>query len=239
MLCIVLLNEVPSDYSDLAAQLTPDWLASVAASLQTQLRRDIAGYWPYAEGGVVRVGSGPTDLGSAETPARILAELADAPGAVAYHDDENGNPDEFLGLDTCPTLDEVPMALSHEGAEICGDPNCDQWVMVPSGIVLPSGLVAGMQIAREVSDPLQDRSYVIDGIPVSDFVLPPYFDVTLTGPTSYGETIGLPRLEPFQRTAGGYQLARNGDGSGETQVFGMLPPHKQKHPSRRIRRRIG
>lgn len=239
MLCVVLLNEVDPSHSPLAAQLTADWLARAAAALQTQLQRDVAPVWPYAQGAVVRVGSGPSDLGAMETPMRITPTL-DVPDAVAYHDDANGYPDEFLGLDTCNALADVTSAIGHENDEVCGDPNCDQWVAVPSGLVLPQGLVAGMQIAKETSDPLQDRSYEIDGIPVSDFVYPAYFDVSISGPTSYGEAQGGPRLEPFARTSGGYQIARQGDGSGETQFFGYMPEHKKKrarhHRSRQFRR---
>ena len=239
MLCVVLLNEVPADHSDLAAQLTADWLARAAAALQTQLQRDVAPMWPYAKDAVVRVGAGPSDLGATETPCRVMTTL-DVPDAIAYHDDANGYPDEFLGLDTCNGLPDVTSAISHENDEVSGDPNCDQWVTIPSGLVLPQGLVAGMQIAFEVSDPLQDRSYEIDGISVSDFVYPAYFDPTLSGPTSYGEAQGGLRLEPFARTSGGYQIARQGDGSGETQFFGYMPEHKKKrarhHRSRQFRR---
>lgn len=247
MLCVVMLNGVPADHSDLAAQLTPAWLARAAAGLQKQLREHVAPAWPYAQGAVVRVGAGADDVADAETPCFIVANLDD-PNAEAYHADEgNGQPDEYMGLDTVATLDDVTSAIGHENDEVCGDPECDQWVTVPSGIALPNGLTPGMQIAREVCDPIQDRTYPIDlgdgGAPiiVPDFVLPAYFDLTITGPTSYGEAAcGLPRLEPFNRTSGGYQLARNADGSGETQVFGYMPPHrrmKARHHSSRTYRR--
>lgn len=248
MLCVVLLNEVPADHSDLAAQLTPDWLARAAAGLQKQLREHVAPAWPYAQDAVVRVGANATDFGDAETPCHIVATLDD-PEAEAFHaDEDDGQPDEYMGIDTVATTDDITGAIGHENDEVCGDPECDQWVTVPDGIDLPSGLLtSGMQIAREICDPLQDRTYPIDlgdgGPPiiVPDFVLPPYFSVALSGPTSYGEAAcGYARLAPFGRTSGGYQLARNGDGSGETQVFGYMPPHrrmKAKHRSSRTYRR--
>jgi hypothetical protein len=226
MLCVVLLNETPADHSPLAALMTSPWLAGAAADLQKQLQRDVARFWPYAQDGVVRPGSGPSDVGATECPARIIPVL-DVQGAIAYHDDANGYPDVFLGSDTCSTLDDVTSALSHENTEICGDPNCDQWVTVPSGIALPQGLVAGMQIAQETDDPLQDRTYRIGNTLVADFVLPAYFDLSISGPTSLGELLGGPRLEPFNRTPGGYQLVRNADGSGETQAFGFMSEHRK------------
>jgi hypothetical protein len=250
---LVLLNNVPAGTSALGDQITHDWLTRVAAALQVQLRQHVAPAWPYAADAVVRVGANPGDLaGEGETPASILPTLQDvAPGAEAFHDVivPGGQPDQFLALDECQTLDDITKGISHENNEITGDPECDQWVTIPSGIDLPSGLVAGGQIAIEDSDPLQDRSYPIDlgdGLPpimVSDFCYPAYFDTSLPGPTSYGEDkCGMPRLAPFGRTAGGYHLFRNADGSGETQLFGMAPPHRAKrakhHHSRWYRRGV-
>lgn len=246
MLCVAILNEVDPSHSPLAAQITAGWLTRAAAAFQLQLREHVAPYYSYAAGAVVRVCSEPSDLGDAEDPLRIIASDPSAPGAEAYHSFDGGHPDEFLMTDTVNTLDDVSGAAAHENAETSGDATCDKYVTVPSGITLPTGLVAGMQIALEVSDPLQDRLYPIDlgdsqpPIMVADFVLPPYFDVSLSGPTSYGETRGGPRLAPFDRTSGGYQIARQGDGSGETQIFGCVPGHKlsrARHPHSRWYRR--
>jgi hypothetical protein len=231
MLCFVLINAVPAGHSALGDQLTPAYLGRVAAAMQLQMTRDVAPYWPGAAGAVVRVGSDSSDVGAQETPVTISPTLADAPGAIAFHDDEaDGIPDEFLGLDTCSTLDDVSSALSHENAEVAGDPECDQWTPVPAGLPsYPTGVAAGQLIATELSDPVQDRSYPVDlgdgGAPVmvSDFCLPSYFTAAGDGPTTFGETLGMARVEPFGRSPGGYQLVQNADGSGETQAFGDCP----------------
>jgi hypothetical protein len=250
VLCVALVNATPADHSPLAGQLAgAGVLARIAAALQVQLQQHVAPVWPYATGAIVREASGPSDVGASETPATITPTLADAPGDIAYHDNEDdGIPDEFLGLDTCNTLDDVTEAISHENAEVCGDPPCNVWITVPAGLAAyPQGVSAGQQIAQELSDPVQDRSYPIDlgdgGPPVmvSDFCYPAYFDTSLTGPTTYGEDkCGLPRIEPFQRSSGGYQLVRNADGSGETQAMGKIHPRKldrAKQPSSRLHRR--
>ena len=229
-LCIVLIAQLDNDTSPLAAEITPEFLTRSAAAFQIQLNRDVAPAWPYAVGAVVRAGSGPNDVGTGETPATVVPTLDNAPGAVAYHDDEtpDGQPDEFLALDQCGGPNDVTLAQSHENNEVCSDPECNVWATVPAGLPsYPSGVSAGMQIALENADPVQDRTYPVDpgdgGPPVmcSDFCLPAYFDVAATGPTTQGEALGLlPRIDPFQRSPGGYQIARNADGSGETQVFG-------------------
>lgn len=234
MFCLALLNEVPPDHSPLAEQLaSAGVLGRIAAALQLQLQQHIAPVWPYAQGAQVRDASAdPSSVSSTETPATITPSLEDAPGAEAYHDDESdGQPDIFLGLDTVSDVDGATEALSHEGGEVCGDPECNGWTTVPSGLAsYPTGVSPGQQIATEVCNPVQDRSYPVDlgdgGAPVmvSDFCYPAYFDTTLTGPTTYGEDkCGLPRVEPFQRSAGGYHLVRNADGSGEAQAFGDCP----------------
>lgn len=248
MISIALLNTVPFDHSALAAQLTPPALARIAAALQIQAQQHVAQYWPNASGAKVRTISDSSELQPTDSPAYIVPTLDDAPGAEAYHDDAGTDPDSFLALDTVSDVADVTTAQSHENCEIFGDPECNLWKTVPAELpAYPKGVIAGQQIALEISDPVQDRSYAIDlkdGGPVvmvSDFCLPAYFDTSMTGPTTYCEAAGLaPRIEPFQRSAGGYQLVRNADGSGETQAFGRISPAKlvkARHPKSRLARR--
>jgi hypothetical protein len=216
----------------LGSQLTSQWLLRAAAAMQVQLTAHIAPAWPYALGAVVRVASTTTDVQTGEIAMRYVPTLPDAPGAEAYHDDAGATPDEFLALDTCNTLGDVSVGHSHENAEVAGDPLCNLVVPIPSGIHLPPGLSVGSSLALEIADPVQDRSYPIDlgdGLPpimVSDFVLPPYFDPTIKGPTTYGEAYcNLAHVDPFGRTSGGYQIVQAPNGN-ESQAFGAVPAHK-------------
>ena len=227
MICIVLLNECDPSHSPLAAQLTAGWLSAAAADLQAQLRNDVAPHWPAAADAVVRVGAGKDDVGATEIPFRIVATLPDAPDAIAYHDVAGGFPDAFLGLDTCSTLDDVSAALSHETIEIVGDPTCDAWMP----------LAGGKQIALELCDPVQERSYVgAGGTKLSDFVLPAFFDPSAAGPRAFlSPDVAADAIAP-----GGYEIQRNADGTGETQVFGHVPAARlarARHPSSRWHRR--
>lgn len=246
MISVVLINNVPASASALAAQLTPEWLARCARALEIQLTQHLAPSWPYAVGSAVRVGAGPSDLQLTDTPCNIIPSANDGGQEEAWHADElDGTPDSFLALDECRTLDDATEGLSHEQCEIIGNPWCSDFVTVPSGLTLPAGVAAGQQVAHEISDPVQDRSYPVDlgdGQPpilVSDFVLPAYFDTSVSGPTTYGEAVcGLPRVEPFSRTSGGYQIVRNADGSGETQAFGAQPRWARSKRRRSRARRI-
>lgn len=229
---LALLNLAPAGSSALAAQISDAWMTRLAMALQIQLDQHIAPHWPGAVGANVRA-CVPEQLQPGESPFQFLPSLPDQPGDIAYHYDANGLPDAFEALDTVATLDDVSLAASHEGGEITGDPNCDQWVPRPDG----------KQQAVEVCDPVQARKYGIDlgdGLPpiqVSDFVLPSYFGKGET-PTTYLEIIGQgEHIEPLGIAQGGYALVRNGDGSGETQVYGTMTPARALRWSRGWHRR--
>lgn len=246
-LCFVLIAESGLTGS-LAAQLTPAWLTRAAGALNIQLQRDVAGYWPLAMRAFVRVASSPTDIGPGEIAFAILPSLPNAPGAVAYHD-VNGNavPTAFLGLDTCSTLDDVSIAISHEIVETIGDAACDLWV--------DDG--QGSEWAAELCDAVESNSYGInlgDGQPpirVSDFLAPGFFAPNSAGPynfltvaTTVGTGVISPNVSgspsaPFVTASGGYQIKRT-SGGGETQVTGKIPlakANRKMHWSSRTARR--
>lgn len=200
----VLINE--SKTSPLSASLTPDVLTKMANAITVQLNRDFAPHW----GGsyLVRAGSSPSDVLDKEVVFMILDALPNAPGAIAYHD-VNGSavPVAFLGLSTCNTLGDVSCAISHECLETGTDPGCNLWA--------DDG--AGSEFAYEGCDAVESSTYQIDGITVSDFVLPTFFVRNGVGPYSFLNVAPA----PFQTAGGGYQIKRNA-GTGEAQVQGDL-----------------
>jgi hypothetical protein len=189
--------------SPLAAEVTPAWLAQVAAAVEVQLNRDVAPHWggSYA----VRVGTG-ADLQPGEVAFAIVDSLPNAPGAIAYHDVGGGDvPVAFLALSTCSTLGDVSVAISHECCETAGDWSCNFWA--------DDG--TGTEWALELCDAVESNAYVVQGVPVSDFLLPAFFAPAAPGPYSY---TGAARA-PFQTAPGGYQITRTATGT-ETQVQG-------------------
>jgi hypothetical protein len=198
-LSFVLLNE--SGQAPLAPQLTHDWLAKCAAAVEVQLNRDVASHW----GGdfAVRAGEGPSDVLPGEIPFR-LKDAIPVVGAVADHDvDVQGAPDAELSLEDCSTLDDVSIAISHECCETAGDPACNEWC--------DDG--EGHEWAKELCDAVESTSYDIDGIKVSDFLLPAFFAPMHGGPFSYCSHA----TAPFQTGEGGYQVVRV-SGTNETSV---------------------
>ncbi len=242
-LCFVLIAESGLT-GPLAVQLTPQWLGRCATAINTQLQRDVSGPWPLATRAFVRVASGPTDIGPGEIAFAILPSLPNAPGAVAYHDvDGNAVPTAFLGRDTCNTLDDVSIAISHEIIETVGDPECDLWV--------DDG--QGNEWAAELCDAVESNNYTIDlgdgqsPIRVSDFLLPNFFAPNAPAPYNFLSAIPSGRVTspsvtgspsaPFATASGGYQIKRS-SGGGETQVTGTIRNTKKKmHWSSRTARR--
>jgi hypothetical protein len=210
--------------SPLVPQVTPEWLAQVAAACQLQLARDVAPIWGPAVGGV-RVGTPQPE----EMVFAIVDALPNAPGAEAYHDWENAAAVAFLALSTCQTLDDVSSGISHELCETAGDLACNRW----------ADDAAGREWAIELCDAVQEQSYDADGVVVSDWLLPAFFSPGAPGPFSFVQLQGgTGPGAPFGTTAGGYQLQR-ASGSGETQVTGTLGRRaaRAKHYSSRTFRR--
>ncbi len=227
---VVLVSEGAT--APLAAQVTPAWLAKVAAACTVQLNRDVAAYWGGSYS--VRAGAGPTDIAQDEIVFALLDALPNDPTAIAYHDvGGNAVPYAVESLSACMTLDDVSKAISHELCEMAGDAACNVWV--------DDG--QGTEFARELADPVEAWGYPIDGVMVSDFVLPAFFAVGAAGPYHYMAATGLMADggAPFATFEGGYQIRRTA-GVNISQVWGSIAPHrlaKKRHWTSRTYRRGG
>ena len=108
-----------------------------------------------------------------------------------------------------PDAPSVSAVLSHELCETLVDPEADSWEPGPGGV----------DYALEVCDPVQGSSYSLDGVDLSDWVWPQWFDATVHGTPTAGGLL----LDAFEIAPGGYALQRARDGS-TTEVFGAVPP---------------
>jgi hypothetical protein len=231
MRCVI-INEAKS--APLTAMVTPAWIAQVGEACSVQLARDVMPIWggPITN---VRAGSGPTDVEPGEMVFALVDSLPDVPGAVAYHD-VNGTavPVAFLALTTCTTLNDVSTAISHEMCETQGDPACNRWV--------DDG--RGHEVALELCDAIEANGYEVEGVMVSDFLLPAFFAPGATTAVTFMQTGGgtgpasFPTA-PMATASGGYQIERSA-GSGETQITGKMNErrrHHAQHWSSRVARR--
>lgn len=210
-------------------------LPAIAAAMQVQLDRDVAA--SYGGSARVRAGAGPSDVAPAEIVALIVDDLPDPqPGAIAYHSvDGSSHPLVYVGRTDLTSVSvgsmSVTAALSHELVETFCDAACNLWA--------DDG--QGHEWAREACDATESDTYEIDGIAVSNFLLPNFFAPGAPAPWTYLGSIGDETVPgPFGTARGGYQMQRATDEGNETQVTGQIRPHrlgKMRHPSSRAYRR--
>ena len=202
--------------------------AAIAAALTVQLNRDLATY--YGGNYAVRAAAGAGDIQVGETACIIVDALPQAPKDVAYHDvDGNEVPRVFLARSQCSSLTSgagsVSGALSHELVETAVDPAINAWRRDN----------AGQLWAQEACDPCQENGYEINGISVSNFVLPAYWAQGSTGPYDFLRLVDA----PFQVIGGGYAIKLGPDGK-ESQVFGDVGAARlarKRHPTSRTYQR--
>jgi hypothetical protein len=148
--------------------------------------------------------------------AVVFLDDADQAGALAYHElTPDGLPISKVFVKT--TLADnllVSVSASHELVEMLVDPAINMMTTGPDPKVI---------YAYESADPVEDLSFKVDGIEMSDFVLPSYFE-SFHQPGS----VRFDHLDkvnhPFEILAGGYQIIfKNGKWS---QVFGSEQKEK-------------
>ena len=142
--------------------------------------------------------------------AIVFLDNADQPGALAYHDlTPEGLPESKVFVKT--TLDNgelVSVSASHELVEMLVDPATNLMTTGPDG-----KLVYGYESA----DPVEALTFEVDGIPMSNFVYPAYFE-TFHKPGSVKFDHMGKVTRPFEVLKDGYQIILN---NGKwSQVFG-------------------
>jgi hypothetical protein len=135
-------------------------------------------------------------------------------GWVGLHHLE-GNP--FAKVFVRPVLkskEKVSVAASHELAEMLVDPGINLWCAGPKRLLY----------AYEVCDAVEEVEFLVDGIPMCNFVYPTYFDRSRKpGSARFDHKKKLNR--PFQLLPNGYAtVLENGK---KVEIFGSTT--KQKH----------
>jgi hypothetical protein len=177
---------------DQSKKLSTDDLSAAAAALQKQATRDLGPIW----GTEATIDLFP-DIKKIPTGywPIIIAENINQSGAAGYHEDEHHQPYSMVELDASWQL-----TCSHEMCEMLIDP-------------FGSRLVAGNSIKKgqgrvkylvEVCDPCEDASfaYSVNGILLSDFYTPHYFDPVTSPSTRYSYTGAV--KHPLEVLKGGY-----------------------------------
>lgn len=197
--------------------------ATMTQAIASQIQLDVAPVWEKSPAAVVFY-SDATAIPPAAHVITITDTIKDQPsGVLGYHTEDQGG--KLWGIVAAqPELDNggkvttgdwsVSSVLSHEVLEMFVDPNCNLW----------SNDGKGSAFSFEVCDPVEAPSYATNGVSVSNFITPSWFD-PLAGSSAKFDHLGL-LTAPFSMLKGGYVVyAASGK---EQQKFGDEYPQWRK-----------
>ena len=142
--------------------------------------------------------------------ALVFLDDADQANALAYHDltDEGLPQSKVFVRTTLANKDQVSVSASHELVEMLVDPAIN---------MMTTGPDRQLVYAYESADPVEALSFDVNGIAMSNFVYPAYFeDFHAPGSVPFDQMNTV--QQPFQILAGGYQVIfQNGEWK---QIFG-------------------
>ncbi|HET6158466.1 MAG TPA: hypothetical protein VFE34_08995 [Dongiaceae bacterium] len=159
-------------------QVSDEELQNVIRAINRQITEDFEPYWSL--GATLRLeGRSEKKPGKLSLPdlrgdaILYLWNETDVDGALGYHENNaSGIPYGFVFTDLSKKLGEPwSVTLSHEALELIADPEVNLLVMGPH----PTNPNKTVFHWYEMSDAVQDETYEIDGVEVSNFVLPLYF----------------------------------------------------------------
>lgn len=186
-------------------------LTKLVAALAKQLQRDFVPIWGY-----------PAKLYVAKKAKAgewqvVFLDDADEADALGYHDlTKNGQPVSKVFVKT--TIDageKVSVTASHELLEMLIDPGAQLWAQNDKD---------GKFYAYEMCDAVEEEVYSIDGIEVSDFVHPAFFESWhKPGAVRFDHLKKVKR--PFQTLKNGYQIVT--DGKAAHEIYGSRA--KERH----------
>ncbi|MGY3690552.1 hypothetical protein ACVIGA_000632 [Bradyrhizobium sp. USDA 3240] len=178
-------------------------LDKLVAALQKQLDQHFVPIWGY-----------PAKLYVTNEPKTdewqiVFLDDADAADALGYHDiTKDGQPiSKVFVKTTLAASQKVSTTASHELLEMLIDPGAQLWAQG----------VDGKLYAYEMCDAVESEEYEIDGIAVSDFVHPSFFE-SWHRPRSVQFDHLKKVTKPFDTLPNGYQIVN--DGKSLYELFG-------------------
>ena len=139
----------------------------------------------------------------------LFLDNADQAGALGYHDlTANGFPVSKIFVQTTLEAGEkISVTAAHELAEMLIDPAANLWADGGNGTIF----------AYEACDAVEETDFLIDGIPMSNFVYPAFFESFRKPGSAKFDHLGKVK-KPFQTLNGGYQIVMK-EGR-QSQIFG-------------------
>jgi hypothetical protein len=211
--------------------------AAMTEAIASQVRLDAAPLWDRTPAAVVFY-TDPRAVPAAAHGIALVNTIQDQPqGVLGFHTEDQGGklwgvvaakPELDIGAKPTSGDWSVSSVLSHEVLEMFIDPNCNLW----------SNDDKGSAYSFEVCDPVEAPTYDVNGISVSNFVTPSWFD-PLAGAHAQFDKLGH-LTKPFSILKGGYVVYESA--GKEQQEFGDEFPAWRKEmkngPLARTRRRV-
>jgi hypothetical protein len=140
-----------------------------------------------------------TDAPKASDWQFVYFDNADAAGALGYHElTHNGQPISKVFVKTTVEANQlVSVTACHELFEMVIDPLANLWAEAADGT----------EYAYEMSDPVEEDTFFVDGIEMSNFVHPSWFEPFQHPPKTKFDHLGLLN-KPFSMTKGGYVIVK-------------------------------
>jgi hypothetical protein len=146
----------------------------------------------------------------------VYFDDADTAGALGYHElTQDGQPISKIFVKTTLADNQlVSVTACHELFEMVIDPLANLWAEAPDGT----------EYAYEMSDPVEEDTFLVDGIQMSNFVHPSWFEPFKHPDGTKYDHLGLLK-KPFSMTKGGYVIVKN---KGKvTQQYGSKAKEKR------------
>jgi len=172
-------------------------ITAVAAALNKQVTRDFGPIWAVTAtvDGFENLKHVPVDY----WPVIVLDKLND-PNAGGYHQTKNGEPFSVV------LVSDFPIAASHETLEMLADPFGRRTIAgsPPPNSPAPISDFTRVNYLVEVCDPCEGEqfAYPVNGVNVSDFITPHYYDPVSSQGVRYSFTGAI--QEPHQVLEAGY-----------------------------------
>jgi hypothetical protein len=186
---------------DTTRTIDPTVMAAATEALNVQVTRDLPQFWNVSA--TVSYGPDPDSIPQGMWPVLIVDSMDDGEGG--YHQTQQNQP--YAKVLNTPGSDEWTIDASHETVEMLVDPYGSR-LQASVAVALVDGQimdVAGkFEYLVEACDPCEANAvaYAIDGIMVSDFITPGFYDFAATPNGRYSFTGAV--TAPRQILQGGY-----------------------------------
>lgn len=186
---------------DTTGAIDADLVQSVAAALNIQVTRDLPQFWSVSA--TVMYLPDPHKIPAGVWPVQLVKSLP--PGEGGFHLDKHKQP--YAKVIASPKDDSWSIDASHETLEMLVDPYGNRMQSSVAIEIKGNKIVDGTGqygYLVEACDPCEDDKYgyTINGVVVSDFITPHFYDPLVTPGTRYSFTGAL--KAPRQILPGGY-----------------------------------